>query len=82
MVAGVIWAAWAGPLTAAAPASGGIEPASAESYVVRGGDTLWDIAAMIAPGRDPRPVVDAISRANDVDPGALVPGQTLVIPGV
>lgn len=49
------------------------------TYVVRPGDTLWSIAAGLRDG-DPRPLVDAIQRANEVDPGALVPGQALVIP--
>jgi nucleoid-associated protein YgaU len=70
--------AWSGPLTGG---SGGLEPVAARSYVVRGGDTLWGIAERVAPGSDPRGVVDAIAEANAVDAGALVPGQTLVIPG-
>ncbi|GBC87873.1 hypothetical protein HRbin12_01891 [bacterium HR12] len=52
----------------------------ARAYVVRAGDTLWSIAREIAPGADPRPIVDAIARANDVAPGALVPGQVLLVP--
>jgi nucleoid-associated protein YgaU len=49
-------------------------------YVVVVGDTLWSIAVRLGPGGDPRPLVDAIAEMNDVDPGALHPGQTLVIP--
>ncbi len=52
------------------------------TYVVRSGDTLWSIAARFAPSTDPRVVVDAIASSNDVDPGALVPGQQLSIPSV
>jgi Tfp pilus assembly protein FimV len=48
--------------------------------VVRSGDTLWSIARRVSPSEDPRPIVDAIAGANPVAPGALVPGQTLVIP--
>ena len=48
-------------------------------YVVRPGDTLWSIARRIHDG-DPRALVDAIQAANGADPGALVPGQVLVIP--
>jgi Tfp pilus assembly protein FimV len=51
--------------------------------VVRSGDTLWSIARRVSPSEDPRPIVDAIAGANPVNPvapGALVPGQTLVIP--
>lgn len=51
------------------------------TYVVRPGDTLWSIAEQLAPGEDPRPLVDALARANAVPPGALVPGQVLVVPG-
>ena len=52
------------------------------TYVVAAGDTIWGIASSAAPGRDPRPVVEAIERANHVSPGALVPGQALVIPSI
>ncbi len=48
-------------------------------YVVRPGDTLWSIALRIHDG-DPRALVDAIQAANGTDPGALVPGQVLVVP--
>jgi nucleoid-associated protein YgaU len=47
--------------------------------VVRPGDTLWSIARRIQDG-DPRPLVDAIQAANRADPGALVPGEVLLIP--
>lgn len=49
-------------------------------YVVRQGDTLWAIAVRSAPQRDPREVVDLIGAANGLDGGAIVPGQTLVVP--
>ena len=71
--------AWAGPVAEALGGSAP-RPASSVRYVVRGGDTLWDIAERVAPGRDPRPVVDAIAAANGVAPGELVPGQALTIP--
>lgn len=51
------------------------------TYVVRPGDTLWSIAERLVPGEDPRPLVDALARANAVSPGTLVPGQVLVVPG-
>lgn len=35
-----------------------------QEYVVQPGDTLWSIAAEIAPDRDPRAVVDALREAN------------------
>ena len=49
-------------------------------YVVQAGDTVWSIATRFTGGGDPRAMVDAIGRRNQVDPGAIVPGQTLVIP--
>ncbi|HEX6568018.1 MAG TPA: LysM peptidoglycan-binding domain-containing protein [Acidimicrobiales bacterium] len=39
-------------------------PVAGQSYVVQPGDTLWSIAAEIAPDSDPRPVVDALREAN------------------
>jgi len=43
--------------------------------VVRPGDSLWSVASRLAPGSDPRPVVDALSQARDGAP--LVPGETV-----
>jgi LysM repeat protein len=39
-------------------------PLAGQTYVVKPGDTLWSIAAAIAPDSDPRPVVDALRDAN------------------
>lgn len=74
-------AAWAGPAAAALGGGDRAEPVSRATHLVRSGDTLWSIARGIAPGSDPRPLVDALVAANgNLDPGALVPGQVLVIP--
>ena len=54
-------------------------PAPRVTYVVEPGDTLWSIARRVAPGRDPRPVVDGLIEANDVR-GGLQAGQELSIP--
>jgi hypothetical protein len=54
-------------------------PAQRVTYVVEPGDTLWSIARRVAPGRDPRPVVDGLIRANDLRAG-LQAGQELSIP--
>ena len=72
--------AWAGPLGRIVAGTDPAGLASRSSYVVRQGDTLWSIARGVAPGEDPRPLVDAIAEANGVDPGAIVPGQTLLVP--
>ncbi len=75
---GLVGAAWAGPVARAV--SDDPAPASAARYVVREGDSLWSIAERLSPGSDPRPLVDAIQLANDVDPGTLIPGRTLLVP--
>ncbi|MHB1312015.1 MAG: DUF5715 family protein [Gemmatimonadaceae bacterium] len=49
--------------------------AAAPSYVVRPGDTLWDIA------REHDVTVQAIVRANGLDESTILPGQELLIPG-
>src|SRR5512132_4010021 len=54
-------------------------PAPRVTYVVEPGDTLWSIARRVAPGRDPRPVVDGLIEANDLR-GGLQAGQELSIP--
>jgi hypothetical protein len=48
---------------------------SARSTVVRPGDSLWSVASRLAPGRDPRPVVDALAEARHCT--VLVPGETI-----
>jgi len=45
------------------------------SHVVEPGDTLWSVAEELAPGTDPRPVVDALIDARGDAP--LVPGETV-----
>jgi nucleoid-associated protein YgaU len=51
------------------------------AYVVRPGDTLWSIAERRGPaGADPRLVVAAIERDNQVSPDSVVPGQVLEVP--
>jgi LysM domain len=45
------------------------------THVVQPGDTLWAIAGEVAPGTDPRRVVDAIARSRHNAP--LIPGETI-----
>jgi hypothetical protein len=62
---------------------GGLSPVGASGepvpYVVQPGDTWWDLAASVAPGEDPRPVVDALIEANGG--AALQVGQRILLPG-
>jgi LysM repeat protein len=57
---------WSGPPTA--------------DYTVRSGDTLWDIAATVAPDDDVREVVHLIRRWNDLEGSIIRPGQVLAVP--
>lgn len=63
-------------LAGGAGTGGDLVPVGRVSVVVEPGDTVWSLAAEVAPSdRDLRPVVDAIVQANG---GAtLVPGQRL-----
>jgi LysM repeat protein len=66
------------------PASAVVTPAavdgSAAVHVVQPGDTLWSIAAVVAPGSDPRPIVDELARRSG---GAgLQPGQRIALEGL
>jgi hypothetical protein len=76
-LAGVVVAGQAGGALGGSPlAAPGRRPtASVRTIVVRPGDTLWGIAGRIAPGQDPRPVVDALAAAHGTGP--LLPGETL-----
>jgi nucleoid-associated protein YgaU len=76
----VVGAAWAGPVARAVGGAESVRRVSSSSYVVRPGDSVWDIAERVSPDTDPRPLVDAIVEANRLDPSSLTPGQTLVIP--
>ncbi len=49
-------------------------------HVVEPGDTLWMIAKQAQPGRDPREVVFAIRKINELSSALLFPGQVLQIP--
>jgi Tfp pilus assembly protein FimV len=51
-----------------------------EVTTVLPGDTLWSVAKRIAPGQDPRPVVDQIVRLNDLSGAGLRAGQQLLLP--
>ena len=58
------------------------EQRSATTVVtVAPGETLWGVAQRLAPGEDPRPVVEQIRRLNDLESGGLRVGQQLVLPG-
>jgi hypothetical protein len=50
------------------------------AVIVRGGETLWSVAARIAPDQDPRLIVADIQSLNHLSGAAVVPGQQLLVP--
>lgn len=66
--------------SALAGREGGAPEGTFSAVVVAPGDSLWSIAERVAPGADPRDVVDAIVRLNALDGAGLQAGQSLAIP--
>ncbi|QEO13287.1 LysM peptidoglycan-binding domain-containing protein [Agromyces intestinalis] len=52
---------------------------SFRTVTVATGDTLWELAESIAPGEDPREIIDEIVRLNGLR-DAIQPGQQLALP--
>lgn len=49
-------------------------------YSVHTGDTLWKIAADIAPGQDPRDFIAELVELNKLTTASVTPGQQLLLP--
>lgn len=64
-----------------APGSQASQTGVPASVVVQPGDTLWSIAAAVAPTRDPRQVVFDLRQRNQLASVVVVPGQVLQLPG-
>jgi nucleoid-associated protein YgaU len=78
LAAGVALGSWIGPLLDGD--AGDLRLAGESSVIVQSGDTLWSIATSLQGDGDVRALVDEIQRINDLDGGALVPGQVLQLP--
>ncbi|HVS69410.1 MAG TPA: LysM peptidoglycan-binding domain-containing protein [Mycobacteriales bacterium] len=50
------------------------------TVTVQAGDTLWSVAARVAPHADPRTVVAEISSINKLSDAVVYPGERLVVP--
>jgi LysM repeat protein len=50
------------------------------TITVRSGDTLWDIAARVAPRRNGQDAVAELRDLNHLDGYGLQPGQVLILP--
>lgn len=73
----------AGFFNAPAKASDSAEDLTATPTVtvtVQSGQSLWGIAANVAPQRDARDVVADIVQLNNLSSGAVFPGQQLFVP--
>jgi LysM repeat protein len=68
-----------GAASVSATTSTGSAPATA-TIVVQPGQTLWGVAAEVAPDSDPRVVIASISKLNDLSGSIVSPGQSLVVP--
>lgn len=67
---------------AGAPAqAGSTAPSESLDYItVASGESLWDLAAWVAPDEDPRDVVAQIVALNRISATSIHPGQRLAIP--
>ena len=53
---------------------------SMDQTVVRPGESLWAVAKRVAPGHDPRAIIDQIADLNHLQTSSLQAGQLLVVP--
>jgi hypothetical protein len=85
---GVVLTALLGALVALGALVGHAATADAGARVpvrqvtVRPGETLWNLAARIAPGADPRVVVARLEAVNHLAGDEVAAGQRLVVSGV
>lgn len=80
VLAMLLFAAFSLGRTAAEGSTEAAPGARVEQATVQPGETLWGLAERLAPGQDPRPVVDQIRRVNDLDSAELQAGQQLLLP--
>ena len=73
-------AAWIGINAMPAVATSSSSSVVFEYATVESGQSLWQLAASIAPESDPRDVVADVMRLNQLDSSTVSPGQRLAIP--
>lgn len=78
IVVALFWLSFA--FSSGATASAEPATASFETVSVAYGESLWQIAARIAPDEDPRDVIDELIRLNHLSESMLRPGQILAVP--
>ena len=55
-------------------------PAPYAQTTVHRGETLWSVAKRVAPGHDPRAVVEQLRALNHLSSGSVQAGQQLLLP--
>jgi hypothetical protein len=60
--------------------AGGAPVGPPPTMTVHSGDTLWDIAARVMPGRNGQDAVAELRDLNDLEGYGLQPGQVLILP--
>jgi len=65
---------------ASAQAGSSVSSTSFDYITVAAGESLWDLAAWVAPDEDPRTVVGALIELNQLGSADVQPGQRLAIP--
>lgn len=77
VVAGLAFAAFSAGRVSVAHA---IDRHQLHRVTVAAGQTLWDVAVQVAPHADPRVTVAELEAANHLPGGAVLAGQSLVVP--
>jgi len=66
---------------AASAQAGSVSSTTSFDYItVAAGESLWDLAAWVAPDEDPREVVGALIELNQLGTSEVQPGQRLAVP--
>ncbi|MBG6239852.1 hypothetical protein IWX78_002842 [Mycetocola sp. CAN_C7] len=73
-------AAWFGVSAMPAVATSSSSSVVFEYATIEAGQSLWQLAASIAPESDPRDVIADLMRLNQLDSSTVSPGQRIAIP--
>ena len=70
----------AGAFTAPAKASGALSAPQTVRVTIGTGQTLWDIATLVAPERHPQDVIAEIAQLNNLESSVVHSGQQVFVP--
>lgn len=63
-------------------ATGHPHPPTYQQTTVHTGESLWAVARRVAPGHDPRQVIDKLRALNHLSSAIVIPGQQLLVPTI